>query len=68
LFYQSFLLVYLNQNNTIANELNISPRTLVNLVDQYGAKVAPLAEKWKEWKDSQDEQIETPVEVKKEGK
>jgi len=35
------------KNNTIANELNISPRTLVKLVDQYGAKVAPLTEKGK---------------------
>ena len=49
----------------IANELNISSGTIVELVDQYRAKVAPLAEKWKEWKDSQDEQSETPAEAKK---
>jgi hypothetical protein len=52
----------------IANELNISSGTIVELVDQYRAKVAPLAEKWKEWKDSQDEQSETPTEAKKEVK
>ncbi|MET3088721.1 helix-turn-helix domain-containing protein [Priestia megaterium] len=52
----------------IANELNISSGTIVELVDQYRAKVAPLAEKWKEWKDSQDEQTETPAEAKKEVK
>lgn len=52
----------------IANELNISSGTIVELVDQYRAKVAPLAEKWKEWKDSQDEQSETPAEAKKEVK
>jgi hypothetical protein len=52
----------------IANELNISSGTIVELVDQYRAKVAPLAEKWKEWKDSQEEQIETPAEAKKEVK
>jgi hypothetical protein len=52
----------------IANELNISSGTIVELVDQYRAKVAPLAEKWKEWKDSQDEQTETPAETKKEVK
>ncbi|WP_455920116.1 helix-turn-helix domain-containing protein [Priestia megaterium] len=52
----------------IANELNISSGTIVELVDQYRAKVAPLAEKWKEWKDSQDEQSETPNEAKKEAK
>jgi hypothetical protein len=52
----------------IANELNISSGTIVELVDQYRAKVAPLAEKWKEWKDSQDEQSETPAEAKKEAK
>lgn len=52
----------------IANELNISSGTIVELVDQYRAKVAPLAEKWKEWKDSQDEQIEAPAEAKKEVK
>jgi hypothetical protein len=52
----------------IANELNISSGTVVELVDQYRAKVAPLAEKWKEWKDSQDEQTETPAETKKEVK
>ncbi|GAB1809806.1 helix-turn-helix domain-containing protein [Priestia megaterium] len=49
----------------IANELNISSGTIVELVDQYRAKVAPLAEKWKEWKDSQDEQTETLAEAKK---
>jgi len=52
----------------IANELNISSGTIVELVDQYRAKVAPLAEKWKEWKDSQDEQIVKPAEAKKEVK
>ncbi|MBX9988642.1 helix-turn-helix domain-containing protein [Priestia aryabhattai] len=52
----------------IANELNISSGTIVELVDQYRAKVAPLAEKWKEWKDSQDEQTETLAEAKKEVK
>ncbi|MEI2338928.1 helix-turn-helix domain-containing protein [Priestia megaterium] len=52
----------------IANELNISSGTIVELVDQYRAKVAPLAEKWKEWKDSQGEQSETPAEAKKEAK
>ncbi|MEB4856113.1 helix-turn-helix domain-containing protein [Priestia megaterium] len=52
----------------IANELNISSGTIVELVDQYRAKVAPLAEKWKEWKDSQDEQSETSAEAKKEVK
>jgi hypothetical protein len=52
----------------IANELNISSGTIVELVDQYRAKVAPLAEKWKEWKDSQEEQSETPAEDKKEVK
>ncbi|MES9792144.1 helix-turn-helix domain-containing protein [Priestia megaterium] len=49
----------------IANELNISSGTIVELVDQYRAKVAPLAEKWKKWKDSQDEQTETLAEAKK---
>ncbi|MEH7214759.1 helix-turn-helix domain-containing protein [Priestia megaterium] len=52
----------------IANELNVSSGTIVELVDQYRAKVAPLAEKWKEWKDSQDEQTEAPPEAKKEVK
>jgi Helix-turn-helix domain len=52
----------------IANELNISSGTIAELVDQYRAKVAPLAEKWKEWKDSQGEQSETPAEAKKEAK
>jgi len=52
----------------IANELNISSGTIVDLVDQYRAKVAPLAEKWKEWKDNQDEPVESPTEVKKEVK
>ncbi|AXI29471.1 2-methylcitrate dehydratase [Priestia megaterium] len=52
----------------IANELNISSGTIVDLVDQYRAKVAPLAEKWKEWQDSQEEQPETPAEAKKEVK
>ncbi|MEH7071962.1 2-methylcitrate dehydratase [Priestia megaterium] len=52
----------------IANELNISSGTIVESVDQYRAKVAPLAEKWKEWKDSQDEQAEKPAEAKKEVK
>ncbi|MEK4721493.1 helix-turn-helix domain-containing protein [Priestia sp. FSL W8-0524] len=52
----------------IANELNISSGTIVELVDQYRAKVAPLAEKWKEWKDSQEEQTEKPAEAKKEVK
>jgi hypothetical protein len=52
----------------IANELNISSGTIVELVDQYRAKVAPLAEKWKEWKDSQEEQTEMPAEAKKEVK
>ncbi|PFL01181.1 2-methylcitrate dehydratase [Priestia megaterium] len=52
----------------IANELNISSGTIVELVDQYRAKVAPLAEKWKEWKDSQDEKTEARAEAKKEEK
>jgi hypothetical protein len=52
----------------IANELNISSGTIVELVDQYRAKIAPLAEKWKEWKDSQDEQTEAPAEAEKEVK
>lgn len=52
----------------IANELNISSGTIVELVDQYRAKVAPLAEKWKEWKGSLDDQTETPAEAKKEAK
>ena len=52
----------------IANELNISSGTIVDLVNQYRARVAPLAEKWKEWKDSQDEPVESPTEIKKEVK
>ena len=57
-----------SKNTTITNEINISSRTIVELVDQYRAKVAPLAEKWKECKNSQDEQTETPVEAKKKEK
>ncbi|AKO92685.1 2-methylcitrate dehydratase [Priestia filamentosa] len=39
----------------IANELDISSGKIVELVDEYRAKVAPLAEKWAEWKEEKED-------------
>ncbi|MCY8234831.1 hypothetical protein [Priestia endophytica] len=50
----------------IANELDISSGKIVELVDEYRAKVAPLAEKWAEWKEGKDEVLAPQEEPKEE--
>ncbi|MED2945488.1 hypothetical protein P4282_24075 [Bacillus swezeyi] len=42
----------------LASELEISSGKIVDLVDQYFAKVAPLADAWWEWKQDQDAEAE----------
>jgi len=44
----------------LAEELAMEPKELVETMDDYRKRVAPLAEKWKDWKDAQafkDEEI-----------
>lgn len=38
----------------LANELDLSSGKIVDLADEYRRRVAPLAEKWWEWKDDQE--------------
>ncbi|UOY92883.1 2-methylcitrate dehydratase [Ectobacillus sp. JY-23] len=41
--------------NKLANELGISSSEIVTFVGEYRQRVAPLAVKWNEWKEQQDE-------------
>lgn len=49
----------------LANELDMSSGKIVDLVDEYRKRVAPLADKYWEWKDDQENSY-PPVESKKE--
>ncbi|MCY9288601.1 hypothetical protein MOF05_09410 [Bacillus haynesii] len=42
----------------LASELDISSGKIVDLMDQYLSKVAPLAETWWDWKEDQDAEAE----------
>ncbi|MCQ6288784.1 2-methylcitrate dehydratase [Bacillus cereus] len=44
----------------LANELNMSSGQIVEVIDEYRKRVAPLAIKWQEWKEQQPETKEEP--------
>ncbi|MYL32318.1 hypothetical protein GLW08_06050 [Pontibacillus yanchengensis] len=44
----------------LASDLDISSGRIVDMLDLYREHVAPLAEKWKEWKDTQVNSEEDP--------
>jgi hypothetical protein len=41
---------------TIAKELELHPNRLRNIIDTYRKCVAPLAEKWNEWREKQEKE------------
>jgi hypothetical protein len=41
---------------TIAKELDLHPNRLRNIIDTYRKRVAPLAEKWNEWREKQEKE------------
>jgi hypothetical protein len=41
---------------TIAKELELHPNRLRNIIDTYRKRVAPLAEKWNEWREKQEKE------------
>jgi len=43
---------------TIAKELELHPNRLRNIIDTYRQRVAPLAEKWNEWREKQEKEGE----------
>ncbi|MEC5308908.1 2-methylcitrate dehydratase, partial [Bacillus thuringiensis] len=60
----------------LANELSMSSGQIIEVIDEYRKRVAPLAIKWQEWKEQQPETKEEPkceekreetLEVKQEG-
>ncbi|CDN38402.1 hypothetical protein [Bacillus thuringiensis] len=44
----------------LANELNMSSGQIIEVIDEYRKRVAPLAIKWQEWKEQQPETKEEP--------
>lgn len=44
----------------LANELNMSSGQIIEVIDEYRKRVAPLAIKWHEWKEQQPETKEEP--------
>lgn len=44
----------------LANELNISSGQIIEVIDEYRQRVAPLAIKWHEWKEKQPDVAEQP--------
>ncbi|EOO28913.1 hypothetical protein IIU_05594 [Bacillus cereus VD133] len=44
----------------LANELNMSSGQIIEVIDEYRKRVAPLAIKWHEWKEQQPEPTEEP--------
>ncbi|CAM4390799.1 hypothetical protein BAMA_15515 [Bacillus manliponensis] len=48
----------------LANELKMSSGQIVEMIDEYRKRLAPLAMKWNEWKEKQPEQSQQPQEEK----
>ncbi|MDA1989372.1 2-methylcitrate dehydratase [Bacillus cereus group sp. BcHK104] len=44
----------------LANELKISNVKLIEMIDDYRARIAPMAIKWHEWKEKQPDVVEQP--------